>query len=188
MSDEAFFLTRSYLTEREVDRLAAAAASTRHGLRDAALIRIAFLHALRVSEAIDLRLGQIDFAGSTIFCRRLKGSDSNLHPLNEHEVQMLKALIQGRSLQDTSVIFAKSTGGPLTRQAVWKIIRAAGVRAGLGGRIHPHMLKHAAGYSLINRGQDLRLVQAYMGHRQVMNTVRYTAVDAERFRRIWDRG
>jgi site-specific recombinase XerD len=186
MQDTSSLLTHGFLTEDQVERLTEAAAASRHGLRNATLIWLSYKHALRVSEVIDLRIGQISFKNRTIFCRRLKGSDANQHPLESREMEMLEALLKDRRHQELDPVFVKTNGQPLTRRAVWKIVNTAGIRAGLGSDIHPHKLKHATGYALINKGKDLRLVQAYMGHRQVMNTVRYTAVDANRFAGMWN--
>jgi type 1 fimbriae regulatory protein FimE len=50
---------------------------------------------------------------------------------------------------------------------------------------HPHMLRHACGYKLANDGQDKRAIQAYLGHRNINHTVRYTELSPERFRGFW---
>jgi site-specific recombinase XerD len=176
---------RGYLCEKDVKNLIAAALDHKHGLRNATLILLSFKHALRVSEAISLRVGHIDFAGRAILCKRLKGSYTNSHPLDVEEISMLEKLIGDRSKNEHNPIFVKSDGTAISRQVVWRMIREAGIRAGLGNSVHPHMLKHATGYSLINRGHDLRLIQAYMGHREIMNTVRYTAIDTTRFHSMW---
>ena len=74
---------------------------------------------------------------------------------------------------------------PLTRQSAWRIVAEAGNLAGLGLDVHPHMLKHSCGYFLANKGLDTRLIQDYMGHKQIQNTVRYTATNAKRFEELW---
>jgi site-specific recombinase XerD len=56
---------------------------------------------------------------------------------------------------------------PLTRQAAWRIIKEAGGKAGIELEVHPHMLKHSCGFYLANRGLDTRLIQDYMGHKQI---------------------
>ena len=61
-----------------------------------------------------------------------------------------------------------------------------GVAAGLPLPVHPHMLRHATGYHLANKGRDTRTIQAYLGHRNIQHTVRYTALAADRFKGLWD--
>jgi type 1 fimbriae regulatory protein FimB/type 1 fimbriae regulatory protein FimE len=65
------------------------------------------------------------------------------------------------------------------------MIARAGRLAGMPFRVHPHMLRHACGYKLANDGQDTRAIQAYLGHRNINHTVRYTELSPERFRSFW---
>jgi type 1 fimbriae regulatory protein FimB len=64
------------------------------------------------------------------------------------------------------------------------MLERVGERAGI--KVHPHMLRHACGYELINRGKDLRTIQAWLGHKNVQNTTIYTALNSAAFRHIWD--
>jgi type 1 fimbriae regulatory protein FimB/type 1 fimbriae regulatory protein FimE len=74
----------------------------------------------------------------------------------------------------------------LTASAVQKMVARAGQLAGMPFRVHPHMLRHACGYKLANDGQDTRAIQAYLGHRDINHTVRYTELSPERFRGFWN--
>jgi type 1 fimbriae regulatory protein FimB/type 1 fimbriae regulatory protein FimE len=65
------------------------------------------------------------------------------------------------------------------------MVARAGQLAGMPFRVHPHMLRHACGYKLANDGQDTRAIQAYLGHRNINHTVRYTELSPERFRGFW---
>jgi type 1 fimbriae regulatory protein FimB/type 1 fimbriae regulatory protein FimE len=65
------------------------------------------------------------------------------------------------------------------------MIERAGRAAGLKIKAHPHMLRHATGYTLANQGTDTRTLQAYLGHRNISNTVRYTELAAGRFKNLW---
>ena len=177
---------RDYLTAAEVERLLAAARSSpRHGLRNYAMLLIAYRHALRASELTHLKLSDIDFAARGIYCRRLKGSVSNVHPLAQDELKVLAELRDCRPGAAGDHVFVSERGGPMTRYGIWHVVREAGAGAGLGREIHPHMLKHAAGYYFANKGLDVRLIQEYMSHVQIMNTIRYTRVDARRFAGMW---
>jgi len=78
-----------------------------------------------------------------------------------------------------------SERGPMTRQAVNYLVAEIGQRAKLRFHAHPHMLRHSTGYYLANRGYDTRLVQDYLGHKNIMHTVRYTRTAATRFEGLW---
>ena len=74
---------------------------------------------------------------------------------------------------------------PLTGSGIYHLIARAGRIAGIPFRVHPHMLRHACGYKLANDGQDTRAIQAYLGHKNINHTVRYTELSPERFRGFW---
>lgn len=78
-----------------------------------------------------------------------------------------------------------SERGPMTRQTVNYLVGEIGKRAKLGFHVHPHMLRHSTGYYLANRGYDTRLVQDYLGHKNISHTVRYTRTAAARFEGLW---
>jgi type 1 fimbriae regulatory protein FimB/type 1 fimbriae regulatory protein FimE len=91
----------------------------------------------------------------------------------------------GRDYPGSTYIFLTERGGPLTASGVRKIVGRAGEAAGLGFPVHPHMLRHATGYKLANEGFDTRTIQAYLGHRSIQHTVRYTELAADRFDQFW---
>lgn len=177
---------RDYLHPQEIDRLLTAAKTfPRHGTRNHLLILVAYRHALRISEAINLRTSDVDLDSGRIHCRRLKGSVSNSHPLERDEIRAYRRWLKERPQTALNFVFVSERGSPLTRQSAWRIVAEAGERAGLELDIHPHMLKHSCGYFLANKGYDTRLIQDYMGHKQIQNTVKYTATNARRFEGLW---
>lgn len=170
-----------FLTPAEVDQLVKAArAHSRYPARDAALILLSFHHGLRVSELCGLRWADIDLKAATMSVRRAKGGAPSLHPLPGADLRALRSLAGS----DSPWVFTTERGGPMTPAGVRDIVRRLGAATGLG-RVHPHMLRHACGYKLVNQGADLRLVQAYLGHRAIASTVRYTEVDERRFRGLF---
>jgi type 1 fimbriae regulatory protein FimB/type 1 fimbriae regulatory protein FimE len=172
-----------YLTPPEVERLLKAARSLgRHGDRDYALILLAYRHAFRVSEVIALRWAQFDLKSrdKTLSVARLKGGAPSLHPVTGRELSALRKLLPAEG----PYVFANERGGALSSSAVRKIIARAGEEAGLVN-VHPHMLRHSAGFKLVNDGLDLRTLAAYMGHRSMASTIRYAEVDEARFRGLW---
>ena len=78
-------------------------------------------------------------------------------------------------------------GAPMSIDGAQKLIERLGMAAELPFPIHAHMLRHSAGYALAGRGVDTRTIQALMGHKNIANTVIYTAVADKRIRTIWDR-
>lgn len=177
---------RDYLHPAEIDRLLAAAKTfPRYGQRNYLLVLLAYRHALRISEVIDIRLSDIDLDSGRIYCRRLKGSVANTHPMEGDEIRAVRRWIKDRPQTALDFLFVSERGSPLTRQSSWRIVAEAGKIAGLELDAHPHMLKHSCGYFLANKGYDTRLIQDYMGHKQIQNTVRYTQTNAKRFEGMW---
>jgi site-specific recombinase XerD len=78
-----------------------------------------------------------------------------------------------------------SERGPMTRQAVNYLAKEIGRRACLSIHVHPHMLRHSCGYALANKGCDTRLIQDYLGHRNIRHTQLYTRTAAVRFQNLW---
>jgi type 1 fimbriae regulatory protein FimB/type 1 fimbriae regulatory protein FimE len=179
----ADYRQREYLTESEIDSLLTAAGTSRNPVRDRLLIMVAFRHALRVSELVDLRWQQIDLDAAAIHIRRAKNGTPGIHGLQGNELRLLRALRREHSHAD--FVFLSERKAPLSVDGAQKLIERLGVAAGLPFPIHAHMLRHAAGYALAARGIDTRTLQTFMGHRSISNTVVYTAVADKRIRNIW---
>jgi site-specific recombinase XerD len=79
-------------------------------------------------------------------------------------------------------VFQSERLGPLSERSIHNLVQRAGEGAGFGFSVHPHMLRHAKGFNLGERGIDTRAIQAYMGHADIKSTVVYTAVNASRFK------
>ena len=179
----ADYRTREYLTEAEIERLLTAAGKSRNPDRDRLLILMAFRHALRVSELVDIKVEQIDLKQATIHIRRAKNGTPGIHGLQGDELRLIRALI--RENPHSSFLFLSERKAPLSIDGAQKLIERLGETAGLPFQIHAHMLRHSAGYALAARGVDTRTLQAFMGHRSIANTVIYTAVADRRVRNIW---
>lgn len=173
--------SREYLTVDEVNALVQAAKGLgRHGSRDALLILMTYRHALRVGEVTDLKWDQADLNRAKLHVNRLKNGEPSVHYLEGDEVRALRKL--RRDYQDSAFIFASERQGPLSANAVYKIVARAGIEAELELSVHPHMLRHALGYSLASNGVDTRAIQGYMGHRNIQHTVLYTQLNPKRFK------
>ncbi|MBU6455307.1 MAG: tyrosine-type recombinase/integrase [Cyanobacteria bacterium REEB67] len=173
--------SREYLTVDEVNLMIEAAKNIgRHGPRDALLILMTYRHALRVSEAIDLKWDQADLAQGKLHVNRLKNGEPSVHYLEGDEIRALRKL--RRSYPESVFIFPSERQGPLSASAVYKIVARAGAEAELSLSVHPHMLRHGKGYQLASEGVDTRAIQAYMGHKNIQHTVLYTQLNSKRFK------
>jgi integrase len=176
--------SREHLFPTEVAAMISAAKKIgRYKLRDSTLILMAYRHGLRVSELVALRWEQVDFTGGTIYINRLKHGVSSTHPLRGVELRALRQL--QREYPDSNYLFISERGTVMASATARGIIERAGKTAGLSLSVHPHMLRHACGFYLASRGHDTRAIQAYLGHRNIQHTVRYTELSSKRFQEFW---
>ncbi|MCK2177813.1 tyrosine-type DNA invertase [Enterobacter asburiae] len=180
---------RRYLSGTEVELLISSAARKETGERDQCLIYMAFIHGYRISELLSLTFSDIDFNSNYIHIKRSKQGFSTIHPLLHEERQLLLKWLTVRicyqNAQESPYVFISRRGTPLSRQQAYNIVKSAGSAARLSVKAHPHMLRHACGYALADRGINTRLIQDYLGHRNIRHTVHYTASNAGRFVNIW---
>ncbi|MGL5387629.1 MAG: tyrosine-type DNA invertase [Serratia sp. (in: enterobacteria)] len=179
---------RKHLTPSEVERLLSAALLGNNPERDYCLIRMCFIHGCRVSEINSWKLSDVDLKGNNIYVHRLKNGFSTNHPLYQVEVVALRKWLSVRGKYNNSEsdwLFLSRKGNPISRQRIYKLMRQFSEVAGLDVNAHPHMLRHACGFALADKGVDTRLIQDYLGHRNIQHTVLYTASNALRFKEIW---
>lgn len=179
------------LSTEDVDRLLAAPdPATPRGLRDSAMLEVLYATGLRVSELVGLKLGDLRLDAGYLTCSG-KGSKERVVPLGSSANASLQrylaqgrpALLSGRRTED---LFVNRTGHRLSRQGFWKNLKFYGVRAGITAALTPHTLRHSFATHLLERGADLRTVQALLGHADVSTTEIYTHVTRERLRRLYD--
>ena len=176
--------TREFLTEVEVERLMAATKGNRWGHRDASMVLAAYRHGLRASELVDLRWDQVDFRTGVLHVRRVKKGTPASHPILGDEMRGLRRLQRDQEPK-SPFVFTSERGSPFTTAGFARMVERAGREAKLGFKTHPHMLRHACGYALANKGHDTRALQAYLGHRNIQHTVRYTELSPTRFKDFW---
>ena len=176
--------TREYLTDTEITRLMKAASRNRYGHRDSTMILTCYRHGLRAVELVDLRWDQVDFNGGNMAVRRAKKGSPATHPIVGDELRALRRLQREQDPQ-SAYVFVSERGAPFTTAGFAKLVERAGEAAKLGFKVHPHMLRHACGFALANKGHDTRALQAYLGHKNIQHTVRYTELDPNRFKDFW---
>jgi type 1 fimbriae regulatory protein FimE len=165
---------REHLSRDEVLVLCKAAKKNRYGTRDAAAIWLAFNHGLRISELCDLRWSDIQWRERRIMVRRLKGSQSGEHPLTEQDKRFLGPL-RAPGLRPSDRVFGL---GPAAFRRMLYRLKLPPELAAL--KVHPHMLRHACGFDLVGRA-DLQARAAFLGHKRLENTVRYSKLDPGQF-------
>jgi type 1 fimbriae regulatory protein FimB/type 1 fimbriae regulatory protein FimE len=175
--------TREHLTPDEVGELIGAAKGNRYGHRDATMILLAFRHGLRAAEVCDLRWDQVDLKGGVLHVRRVKNGTPSTHPVQGDELRALRRL--ERESPTSPFVFVSERGSPFTTAGFARMIERAAAGAGLELKAHPHMLRHACGYALANKGHDTRAIQGWLGHRSITSTAVYTALAPNRFKDFW---
>jgi site-specific recombinase XerD len=176
--------TREYLTEAEVERLMNAAKGNRWGHRDATMVLVAYRHGLRASELVALRWDDIDLATGKLHVRRVKQGTPSTHPILGDELRALRQL-QREQEPGSPFVFTSERGAPFSTAGFARMVERAGLEAKLAFKAHPHMLRHACGYALANKGHDTRALQAFLGHKNIQHTVRYTEMSPTRFKDFW---
>ena len=152
-----------------------------HHLRDAAILSTLYGCGLRVSEATNLAVDDIDFRAGFVRVRG-KGNKERLVPFGAMTQTALRRYLDSASRRDAETgvrdhVFLSQKRGPLSRMGIWLIVRKHALRAGLGDRIHPHTFRHSFATHLVEGGADLRSVQMMLGHLSVSTTQIYTHLD-----------
>jgi len=148
------------------------------------MVLVAYRHGLRASELVDLRWNQVDFRSAVLHVRRVKQGTPSVHPIIGDELRALRRLKREQEPK-SPFVFTSERGAPFTTAGFARMVERAGIEARLGFKVHPHMLRHACGYALANRGHDTRALQAYLGHKNIQHTVRYTELAPDRFKNFW---
>lgn len=178
---------KNFLSPSEMKAFLEAARGGRYGVRDYCMVLMAYRHGLRVGELVKFRLDDVDLDAGRAFIRRQKGSMSTNHPMDGDEIRAVRAWMRRRAgfAHKSSPLLFLSERGPMCRQAFTFLCRQIAGRMKPTMHVHPHMLRHSCGYALANMGKDTRLIQDYLGHREIKNTEVYTRTTAKRFEGLW---
>jgi integrase/recombinase XerD len=178
-----------FLTTAQVDALLEAPSEqTCRGLRDRAMLQFLYATGVRVSELCAIEVNAVDL---NLGCARVfgKGRKERLVPIGREASAAVSTylasarpeLLKGRRSRH---LFVTSRGGCMTRQGFWKLLKAYGKTVGIWHNLTPHVLRHSFATHLLERGADLRSLQAMLGHADISTTQIYTHVLRERLRGI----
>lgn len=171
------------LTADEVQRLLAASGRrSPSGLRNRALIAVLWRAGLRLQEALDLRVRDIDLEAGLINVRRGKGGTQRVVGIDQTALAVVEQWLECRKGTDASPsqpLFCQITDGrvgePLSQSYVRQMVKRLGTKAGIEKRVHPHGLRHALATGMANEGYPIHLVQTQLGHRNLNTTAKYLA-------------
>lgn len=175
------------LSVEEVDRLIAAVdLDSAFGKRDRAMLETLYGLGLRVSELVSLRISSI-WTEQGFVSVIGKGDKQRLVPLGGMARDAIRDYLEVRGpaadRESSDILFLNRFGRALTRVAVFKMIKAYAMKAGISKEISPHTLRHSFATHLIENGADLRAVQEMLGHESIITTEIYTHIDSSTWQR-----
>ena len=154
------------------------------GLREWAMIVVAYKHGMRASEVCNLRVDDLDLKNGSIVVERLKGSLRTTQAVTEHrgepllnEHRALREWLRQRRDDGSDYLFTSQKGGRLDRSQFFRLFRAIACEAGLSAeKQHPHTLKHSLASHLVAANVNLALVKQQLGHKAIGSTMRYVNI------------
>lgn len=179
-----------FLSLEEVESLLAAPdVKTLPGVRDRAMIEVLYATGLRVSELIKLSVNDVNLNDGFVLTMG-KGRKERVVPLGRRAIEAVKAWLAERPTmlhgRESRALFLTPRGAGFSRMGFWKLLRRHARTAGILKEISPHKLRHSFATHLVERGADLRAVQAMLGHADLATTQIYTHVDSKRLRAVYD--
>ena len=166
-------------------------------LRDRALFEFLYGTGARVSEAVALDVDDVDREARMVLLDG-KGGKQRLVPVGSYAcaalddyLVRLRPALAARGARSSGgagaggALFLNARGGRLTRQGAWLVLSAAAERAGLGGRVSPHTLRHSFATHLLDGGADIRTVQELLGHSSATTNQIYTRATVDRLREVY---
>ena len=160
---------------------------TPKGIRDKAMLEMLYATGIRVSELIHLKIQDVNLMMGYTTCRDEKerivpfGGPAK-KALEQYLGSARAALMHGR---DDDVLFVNCSGGPMSRQGFWKILKSYAKSAGITADITPHTLRHSFATHLLQNGADLKSVQEMMGHADISTTQMYLHLGVNKIRDVY---
>lgn len=159
------------------------------GIRDRAILEVMYATGMRVSEAVNLKVTDVNLDAGFARCIG-KGSKERIVPLGKQAIAALRRYLEEarpkllKKSQVETILFLSRLGKRVSRQSFWKIIKAYARKARIKKNIRPHTLRHSFATHLLEGGADLRSVQEMLGHADISTTQIYTHIDKNRLKLI----
>ncbi len=175
------------LSISEVRQLLDTKLSVRDALRDSAMIELLYSSGLRVSELVNIKVGDINFEAG--FIRVLgKGSRERVVPVNLRAIEKIKQYMNKERSEilkrkQSQYLFVTRMGKPMSRQRFWQLLKVVARQAGVN--LSPHTIRHCFATHLLEGGADLRSVQKMLGHSDISTTQIYTKVTTDRIKKVF---
>ena len=176
---------KRYLSSNEVEQICKLIRKqSRYPNRDELMVLTAFHHGLRVSELVNIKWQHIDMKAGQLAVKRLKNGIDTLHPISsKRELMLLRRLYKDQDKPTAGFVFKNERGGAVSSNGFQKTFGKFSNLA-LDTKWNVHALRHGCGTSLIERGNDLRTVQVYLGHKNIQNTTVYLHETSKQFEKI----
>jgi integrase/recombinase XerD len=156
-------------------------------IRNHAVLELLYSSGLRVSELIELKVNDLNFSQHLLKCRG-KGNKERFVPFGSYAQKSVRRYLSIRHkkfpVTPGSFLFVNRSGGKMTRESVWHMVRKMAKQAELGKKAYPHILRHSFATHLLEGGADLRVVQEMLGHSDISTTQIYTHIDKRRLKSI----
>jgi len=176
------------LSPDEATRLVSIAGDDKLAVRDRAIFEMFYSSGLRLSELTSLKSGDVNYSDATVRVTG-KGNKTRVVPVGSHALQALKAWMMVRDSlvkQDEAALFVSQNGGAITPRAIQQRLKTWGIKQGLPGNVHPHMLRHSFASHVLQSSGDLRAVQEMLGHSSISTTQVYTHLDFQYLAKVYD--
>lgn len=160
------------------------------GIRNRTILEVMYATGLRVSELVDLKIGDLHLAMGLLQTLG-KGDKERIIPLGDYAIQWIEKYLEEarpfliRKNQNEIRLFVNNHGKPLSRQGVWKNLKQIVREAGIDKNITPHTLRHSFATHLLENGADLRIVQELLGHADISTTQIYTHITKQRMADVY---
>ncbi len=179
----------NFLNQTDIENLLAVPdSSTEIGLRDKAILELMYACGLRVSEAVELKMSDVDVDAGILTCKG-KGSKTRKVPVGKSAIEWLKNYLivrRGKENIEISNIFVTSAGRPINRQTIFLFIKEYAEKIGLED-VSPHTLRHSFATHLIQNRADVRSVQQLLGHADISTTQIYTHITDTHLRKTYEK-
>lgn len=178
-----------FLNQADIENLLGAPdAATEIGLRNRAILEVMYACGLRVSEAVDLKMSDLDLDAGILTCKG-KGGKTRRVPAGKSAVEWLgRYLSLRREKENVEIgnVFVSCLGQPINRQTIFKFIKEYAEKVGLPD-VSPHTLRHSFATHLIQNRADIRSVQQMLGHADISTTQIYTHITDSHLRKTYEK-